>query len=1693
MSSDEADYHSAGGSEDEFVAAKKKAAPKATKAKPKKEPLKTSSVANVDQMDIDDDDDYGVVEVKSKGKKETVKKSAGGEGKTIEEIYQKKTQLEHILLRPDTYIGSVESMSCPMWVFEENKLVNRSITYVPGLYKIFDEILVNAADNKVRDPSMDKIEVVIDTEKNLVSVYNNGRGIPIEIHAKEQVYVPELIFGHLLTSSNYDDSEKKVTGGRNGYGAKLCNIFSSKFTVETGDSKAGKVYKQNMSKKSEPKITQKKTDDFTRITFEPDLEKFGMTELDVDIVALFSKRAYDIAGCVDGVKVLLNGSRIKVKSFKDYIGMYLPEPKEIGAKKPSIIYEKVSDRWEVAFTVSDGQFQQVSFVNSICTSKGGTHVNHVTEQIVSHLLELVKKKDKKTTFKPHQAKQQISIYINCLIENPAFDSQTKENMTLKVSSFGSKCGLGEDFMKKVSKSGIIDNILAVAKFRSDLALKKTDGTKATRISGISKLDDANQAGTKNGANCTLILTEGDSAKTLAVSGLSVVGRDQFGVFPLRGKLLNVRDTASSMVQKNAEITALKQIIGLQQGKVYNSVKDLRYGHIMIMTDQDHDGSHIKGLIINLLDTFWPSLLKIPGFLQEFITPIAIPKTKGGRKQEISFYTIPEYEEWKKENDDGKGYYIKYFKGLGTSTPEDAKKYFADMAGHRKPFEAATAEDSQLVDLAFNKKRAEDRKEWLKSFTDGTYMDNSVDEITITDFINRELILFSMADNVRSIPSSIDGMKPGQRKILYSCFKRNLKNEIKVTQLAGYVSEHSAYHHGEASLFSTIVGMAQNFVGSNNLPLLEPRGQFGTRLQGGKDHASARYIFTALNPLARIVFHPEDDKLLKYLNDDGQDIEPAWYLPILPMLLVNGGEGIGTGWSSSIPNYNPKDIVANLHRLMDGEAVVPMTPWYRGFKGEVSSHKEKGFRFDGTIRKLSDTTLEITELPLKTWTQSYKEQLEAWMIGDEAKKIVPWVKDFKEYHTDASVHFVVTLTEENMALAEKEGLDKKFKLSSTVATSNLVCFDLEGKIKKYDNVEDLMRDFFDLRLSYYHKRKAYRFEAMLNRLEFEWKKLDNKARFVLEIIQGTLIVQNRKRTEILKELKAKKYFAISKKTEDAMNAGIPGAAPGSTPEDEGDGDSEGDEAAGAPLARDYEYLLGMPIWNLTLEKVEQLKKERDEKNKEIAILAEQTPAQLWRSDLDTFLVHWESFEQGLAELESMDPSKIKKIAAEAKKNRKPAVRKPKAPKDDDVNDSDFEVSKAKLKAQSRSVKQTTLSFKPAKEEDKMPEVSKPKVLPSKAALKMKEPKDEAPKVKGEGKRAVEKKPTRVARTAKKRIVESEDEDDFEDILEKAQDGEEDAMTEQELEQSTKVANKEKAAPEEATKAEVPKKVEVPKTALPKAEEKRTVEMKPVAGRAPPKRVLEIRVRDFEGRAYLNSQDDDDFENTVEKAQDDEVADKKVIDDDSYSFSDDSDRKVKARKAMQEKAKILSPANKRTAAQAKNARARKVDDIEDQSPPKKKSANDKSASPKLITSFFSTVPKDDAKVSDDPPKKKRLLSKKQAVTSTVAPKDAPTLAAKPTAVAAASKIFSLLSDDDDETGLAKEKPAPAKKKPAPAKKPVAKKRVASSDDEDEDEGIAGKEAVPKPAEGGRRPARAAVAKKPAYNFGSDDESFRGEGSD
>lgn len=1131
------------------------------------------------------------------------------------EKYQKLTPHEHILRRPDTYIGSTQPVTEYMWVFDTDtqRLVQRSTTYVPGLYKIFDEILVNAADNKQRCPTMSKMEITLDPATGVIGVLNDGDGIPVEMHDKEQCYIPELIFGHLLTGSNFDDKEAKTTGGRNGYGAKLANIFSTEFTIETvcRGQKFRQTYTDNMRQKTPAKVTKATTKkDYTKVTFTPDWAKFHLTGMDDDHVALFTKRAYDMAGVSDrSLSVKLNGTKIAVKDFRDYTSKYKSSVERTDPDTGNTIPEKIAyyndGRWEIGIGQSDDQiFQHVSFVNAIATSKGGQHVEYIARQVADHLVAACTKKNKGFKLKAAQMKNYLKVFVNCLITNPTFDSQTKDSLTTRPKDFGSQCKLPLNTTAKcalaraIESTGLVRAALYWGNAKEMAALTKTGGKKQSKLLGISKLDDANHAGTAKSRECTLILTEGDSAKSLAVSGLGVIGRDKYGVFPLKGKLLNVRDATTAQVTKNEEIANLVKILGLKYGTKYTAetLQTLRYGHVMIMTDQDHDGSHIKGLVVNFIHKFWPELLALNAqFVQQFITPI-VKCTQGARCE--TFYTLPEYEAWKVAHDGGRGWAIKYYKGLGTSTSKEAKEYFSMLDRSVVDMTHSGVACDAAIDLAFSKKKVAQRKDWLLAHTKDTHMDFDVDEVSYDDFVRKELILFSVADNLRSIPSAIDGFKPSQRKVQFSCFKRKdlQKSEIKVAQLAGYVSEHSAYHHGEMSLTGTIVGMAQDYCGSNNINLLMPSGQFGTRLHGGKDAASPRYIFTKLAPVTRFVFPAADDAVLQYQEEEGMSIEPEHYMPVLPMVLVNGAEGIGTGWSSFVPNYNPIDVIRNVRRVMVGAQQEPMVPYYRGFTGTIEAlttdNGKDGFVVKGVYEVVDDSTLEITELPVRCWTQKYKEFLESLLEGGgaaEKKTSRVTIKHFTENHTDSSIHFTIQMAPAMLARATQMGIAKVFKLDATISVNNMHLYDAEGRIKKYGSPQEIISDFYDQRLDVYARRK----EHLVAQLEATQKRLSNQARFVTEIIENKLQVANRVKADILRDLQDRRYDLV----DDVV----------AVPVD--------DDDAVETLSRGYTYLLSMAIWSLTAEKAAKLRAELERAQDELATLRRRTLVELWKADLD----------------------------------------------------------------------------------------------------------------------------------------------------------------------------------------------------------------------------------------------------------------------------------------------------------------------------------------------------------------------------------------------------------------------------------------------------------------------------------------------
>jgi DNA gyrase/topoisomerase IV subunit B len=1626
------------------------------------------------------------------------KTSSSAENDALAKQYQRKTDKQHILDNPDTYIGSVENVDAEMWVYDEDtkKIALKHIEYIPGLYKLFDEGIVNCRDHVLRMIHSGNVEkkfvTFINTEiseDGTITLINDGNGIDIAKHPEHNLWIPEMIFGHLRTSTNYDKTEKKIVGGKNGFGFKLVLIWSTYGRIETVDHFRGLKYVQefrnNLDVIGEPTITKCSGKPYTKVSFKPDYQRLGIGGLTPDMLSLLKKRVYDIAAVTDHsikkVKISYNNTVMPVKNFQNYVDLYIGSKTAAkgtaddasvssgsdGAKR---VYEAPDERWEYAIALSPThEFIQVSFVNGICTFKGGKHVEYITGQIVRKLCDYIEKK-KKIKVNANSIKEQLILFLRCDIENPSFDSQTKDYMNTPSAKFGSSCSVSDSFIEKVAKMGVMDVACSLTEAKENRAAKKsTDGSKTKTIRGIANFIDANNSGTASSKDCILILCEGLSAMSGIVSGLSSEDRNTIGIYPLKGKLLNVRGEQLKKIAENKEITDIKKILGLESGREYKTIGDvhqyLRYGKIMVITDQDLDGSHIKGLCINLFHAEWASLVHIPGFISFMNTPILRAK-KGA--QTVVFYNQGEYDTWKSTfgPQGPHGWNIKYFKGLGTSTSAEFKEYFANKKIVDFVHNGKLSDDS--IDKIFNKKRADDRKLWLENYDKTSYLDTSHKDVKYEDFINRELIHFSTYDCARSIPCMVDGLKISLRKILYSAFKRKLTSEIKVAQFSGYVSEHSSYHHGEASLNGAIVNMAQDFVGSNNINLLEPHGQFGclspdtpvlmwtgeieiakninvgdilvgddgnprtvlkttngtdemyeivdvnntttvvnsqhiltlfyskngkiiwkdsckswylyyfngttikektisttessknktynkselsksdaydkivffrneleksislhpiidikltdylnlshtnkrhlftvsnvnninwdkksvpidpyilgawlgdgdhagngfttiddeivksfalwadtinceithqpnsgrsdcyhygirrknsgkvpsigdvnnscstcpgckdsrklhpscnwvfekceetincgiasngmkrtdlnpfkeilkkhnlyknkhipfeymindretrlqllagfidtdgcikqkdsspsieigqserlhgnlidslnfiakslglstsvsytqcdktttsglsrkmkvlrifgdnlhdipmriprkiinikkttnmnyskfvvnpigkgefygwqidrnerfllgnfivthnSRLQGGDDSASERYIFTQLNSLTRAIFPDMDDAVLNYLDDDGTIVEPEFYAPIIPFALVNGISGIGTGFSCSIPAYNPQTIVGYLKNKLRGLSNdgVSFVPYYEGFKGSVCAIDAQKYLIKGCYEKIGEDKVRITELPVGTWTMPYISMLEGLMDGgvDKAgKKIAPTIKDMINMSTEVIVDITVVLPKGKLVELKSEsnnginGVEKMLKLTTTVSTTNMHLFNHESKLHKYATVEEIIEDFYKVRMSVYEKRKAQQIKDMENKLV----KLSNRARYIKENLDGVVDLRRKSAIEVNTLMETRKFDKI-------------------------DGD--------------YKYLIKMPMDSVTLENAQHIMQERDVCEKELATLRGTSLETIWLSELDNLEREYTSYRNRRGQIQAGTQKTIKK--------------------------------------------------------------------------------------------------------------------------------------------------------------------------------------------------------------------------------------------------------------------------------------------------------------------------------------------------------------------------------------------------------------------------------------------------------------------
>jgi DNA topoisomerase-2 len=984
--------------------------------------------------------------------------------------YKKITQEQHVLLRSEIYLGSKTIEKKMEWIMENDKLVEKEIEYSDSFIQLFKEILGNSCDNVYRSRQFDVkptfIKIYADVETGIISICNDGLTIPVEKSNDENGWIPEMIFSQLLSSSNYNDCENRETVGKNGIGCKAVNITSSLFKIECVDTKNQKKYTQswenNMTIRREPKISSKKCKNgFTKISWLPDANFFKLS-LTNDLVGLFKKIACQTSMYCK-VRVYFNDELLKIHDFKDYIQLF--------PNVSDFVYINTPDS-EVLVQISKDDFSSSSFVNGIETKLNGVHVDVWYDAILKEVVSKYKNitiKDVKNIFK---------IHVCCRLSNPEFTSQSKD----KLSFPKPKVIIKPSQIKNIlNLNGLVEYIEYVGKTKENGYLKNIE-KKTKTFKKIEGYDPANFKGSKKSKQCCLILSEGLSAKTFAVKGIKqslfgLSGRDYFGILPLRGCLLNVRNASALQTSKNSEITNLIHILGLKIGVDYTNdvnFNTLNYGKVMLLCDSDNDGSHITGLILNFFNFMFPSLMKRNDFLFGMMTPIisAVENKKTKR-----FYSINEVNNYRKNHVLSNE---KYLKGLGSSTDADIKEGFGKRCIQ---YIHTNDTDGEFVKI-FDNKFSNERKEWLNTFNNSDLnldFTKPVVDCSMEKFLNIEMIKFSIDDCKRNLPNIYDGFKEGQRKIFYAS---RLKGDasLKVSQLSGFVSEKTLYHHGEQCLNDTIIKMAQRFVGTNNFPLMENNGQFGSRINF-KDNASARYIFTKLEKSSFDVFLKKDDDVLEYRMEEGVKIEPEYYMPIIPMILCNGIKSIGTGWSCTIPCFNPKEIVENIIGYLDGKEMKELKPFYKGFLGKIEEIQKGKYKTVGCFEKIKNKVYKITEIPIGVSIDGYKERLEDLLEKKQIKKL-------KNYSDEVKIHFEVELFHDDFDV-------ELFKLSSLLHTTNMVVIDENNNICKMNTVSDIMTKFCKKRLDYYKKRTL----CMIQKYTLEYKTSVNKLRFLECILQN----------------------------------------------------------------------------------------------------------------------------------------------------------------------------------------------------------------------------------------------------------------------------------------------------------------------------------------------------------------------------------------------------------------------------------------------------------------------------------------------------------------------------------------------------------------------------------------------------------------
>lgn len=1089
------------------------------------------------------------------------------------------SQGEWLLLRPETYVGPIVPADVRIPVFDADAVAWNTVHISPAVVNLANELSTNALDNSFRDDTQRHISIHYRPETGTLAVSNDGSALPVEHAPDTSEWAISLAFGEFQSGSNFDDTEVRFTAGRNGVGAKGCNVFSTRFSVEVHDAHNKKSFAQtwtkNMSETTAPKIkaTARKTNQ-TVVEWTPDYARLVGTpeppECMADIAAWL---AHNASLCAPAhVKVSLNGKAIKLRTCEHFcraLGGVGPMASEVLVPDGHpVLRVAVAARAE-GTDATTATSLTMGFVNSTPCCEGS-----LAKYVLGKIADLVQakasaKRDaaaKDVHVTPTFVRTHAIVVAVALVPNPRFTSQTKECLDTAAKDFGFKWEPSASFISAIERSPLVDRALQAARDRADAAAAKATKVTKAATRTIDKYEPALRLGA-----ATLLVTEGDSAKNFAVAGLSVTGRKQFGVYPIRGKFLNVRGVGYKTIVENKEARDLLHILGLQLGTTYTAESRLPYARMLIMSDMDNDGSHIAGLLYNFVETCAPSLLKVhPNFVCRFATSL-IRVTLPRESQPLGFFSQTEYDAWRADRV-ARGLSAgtaKFFKGLGTSTASMAKEYFRNLDENTIVLTYSGRPCAESLDLFFNKKRADDRKAFLTRCDTTTYVDYAKPTTTLERFVRDELLpQYAMASIQRAIPSVIDGFKVSTRKVFFGCRALKLANTnasahgdmdkmttTKVSIATGKISARTNYHHGDAALSDTLVGMAVDYAGASNVNLLLPAGSYGNR--HNHEAAAPRYIETCLNdPVQALLFPPADDAVLEHIVDEGIEVEPKHYVPVIPTVLAFGARGIATGWSTDCPQYNPIHLIDACDMWISGRSLPPLTPWYRGFGGTVEREEEGTFVLRGACERRGED-VHVTEVPPVKETEAYEAE---W------RKVCASIEP-GENKTDERVHTVL----KKCTLPEGTDLTKALHLEKRVTLHNIHLLDAAGRLQKYAGPGEVLVQHAIARHDLYEVRIAHQ----ISKCADEAALAEDRARYIEACLTGTFDMRAHADEAAASHALAQLGFA---------------------PRD------------------GFDHLLKMPMSSTTAARASALRAQCVAKRDELDALQRLTPGEAWRSDL-----------------------------------------------------------------------------------------------------------------------------------------------------------------------------------------------------------------------------------------------------------------------------------------------------------------------------------------------------------------------------------------------------------------------------------------------------------------------------------------------